>query len=379
MKPSINTHAAVEMDSEYANEAHLALWEGDVLIVAIDRNGVVHDQFPLESDEIVYWYDDKQVETQWLSGDQVAHDLDELLEDLRDSVSESVFVANDAYRRLTSALPIFIEENGYRPSGTLSSTAFQRICHIANCDVLNRYLYIQDVWWMADSLNSTHAIATDALAGYFRELANVECVFDYDGLFEISGVTARPVLKELQGFVLSLYSCLDIVTKLLHAIRNTPTSFSTVPSRIGGNTLFGKKQNNELAASSSEPLFEKHWETTYLGDLRNEILHNRALDASGVVFVYRNNGCVAERFVLLPDASENGVICSWKNRRRFYSHEFKANHVALRLYTQISEWLNQAIRDAVESISSSDAVELSLDDAQDVVERLQDAYSRVVG
>ena len=113
-------------------------------------------------------------------------------------------------------------------------------------------------------------------------------------------------MKELQSFFLAPRSCLDITTKLLHALAKMPDSFGAVPSNIGGKELFRKAQSKRSQTAAEGGLFEKCWETTYLEGLRDEIIHNRALDAAGVVFTLRDNGRVTERFVLLPDADEGG-------------------------------------------------------------------------
>ncbi len=351
------------------------------MIISIDKNGIAREGLIPESEGMVHWYDTEHRVSQWLLGDEVSYEMDALLTDLRYAIERSVFVANDAYSILNPSLPMFVEETGYRPSGKTCSSVFQWVCDRASCETLNRYIYVQDVWWLADSLNASHAIAAEALSGFFRELSRSGLDFERDdcpgdGLFEVSGVGARPTLKELQGFLLSLHSCLDIATKLLYALTYLPCGFDTVPARVGGNALFRKAQGKEAATAREGTIFEKCWETNYLGGLRDEIMHNRALDASGVAFVRRDGGRVIERFVLLPDADEGGTICSWKNRRRFYSLGLRANDLAPNLFGQISRRLLASLKDAMGAISFDNAVELSFEDVRDTVVSLNESYAR---
>ena len=258
----------------------------------------------------------------------------------------------------------------------MSSHAFRWVYDHSSCEALNRYLYVQDVWWLSDSLNAEHAIAAAALAGYFRELSKVECGFDYDGAFESMGGAATPVLKELQSFFLALHSCLDITTKLLHALAKMPDNFDSVPSNIGGKELFRKAQAKRSQTAAEGGLFEKCWETTYLEGLRDEIIHNRALDAAGVVFDLRDNGRVTERFVLLPDADERGMTRGWKNRRRLCSLGLKANELAPHLFKQISERILKGLDAAIRGISCDTALELDVESARSAVEDVTAAYLR---
>lgn len=346
------------------------------MLISIDKKGIARNHPIPESEGMMHWYDDESMVSQWLSGDEAVNKIDERLTTLRYAVEKSVFVTNDVYRAFNACLPMYLEATGYRPSSAVSSVAFQQICDNASCETLNRYLYVQDVWWLADSFNASHAIAAESLAGFWRELSRVDCPFDYDGVFEVMGVDATPALKELQSFVLSLYASLDMATKLIHALRNPPLEFSSVGSHIGGQSLFQTVQGREAASAQDGSLFERCWETAYLGDLRNEIIHNRALDATGVIFVRRSGGRIVERFVLLPDADENGKICSWKNRRRFYSLELKANDLAPHLFIEISERLVKSLDEAIACISFDNAVELTAEEASGLVVRLAEAYAR---
>lgn len=182
------------------------------------------------------------------------------------------------------------------------------------------------------------------------------------------GMAATPVLEELQSFFLAPRFCLDITTKLLHALAKMPDSFGAVPSNIGGKELFLKAQTKRSQTAAEGGLFEKCWETTHLEGLRDEIIHNRALDAAGVVFDLRDNGRVTERFVLLPDADERGMTRGWKNRRRFYSLGLKANELAPHLFKQISERILKSLDTVVQGISYDTVLELDAENARSAVE-----------
>lgn len=61
----------------------------------------------------------------------------------------------------------------------------------------------------------------------------------------------------------------------------------------------------------------------------------------------RARGRVAERFVLLPDADERGRVCSWRNRRRFYSLGLRANVLVPHLFVQVGRRLLRSLEDVL--------------------------------
>ncbi|MEE1158080.1 MAG: hypothetical protein UHS51_01540 [Atopobiaceae bacterium] len=91
----------------------------------IDQRGIGHDGSIPESAGLVHWYDTERSVSRWLIGKEVVYKMDDTLTRLRQSVERSVFVPNDAHWAFCQSLPIFVEETGYRSSGTMGSHAFR--------------------------------------------------------------------------------------------------------------------------------------------------------------------------------------------------------------------------------------------------------------
>lgn len=78
----------------------------------------------------------------------------------------------------------------------------------------------------------------------------------------------------------------------------------------------------------------------------------------------------------MPVADENGKICGWKNRRRFYSLELKANDLAPHLFVEISERLLKSLDEAIGCISYDNVVELTAEEVSDLAAKLDEADVR---
>jgi len=81
--------------------------------------------------------------------------------------------------------------------------------------------------------------------------------------------------------------------------------------------------NGELAFSS--------------GDQTYEIVHNASIDSIPKVYQNIQGKDLIEKFILLPDF-KNGIIKTYKNRRRFFNDDNKLNEV---LPTIIKEFWNR--------------------------------------
>ena len=62
-------------------------------------------------------------------------------------------------------------------------------------------------------------------------------------------------------------------------------------------------------------------------NLRNELVHNATWEMNPEIFRDTVDGVIRERFILMPDFTEEGTLVTFKNRKRFFADEKKVNIV----------------------------------------------------
>jgi len=60
--------------------------------------------------------------------------------------------------------------------------------------------------------------------------------------------------------------------------------------------------------------------------LRNEIVHNASIDSVPKVYQIIKDKKIIEKFILLPDF-DDGIVCTFKNRKRFFNNDTKLNEI----------------------------------------------------
>jgi hypothetical protein len=59
--------------------------------------------------------------------------------------------------------------------------------------------------------------------------------------------------------------------------------------------------------------------------LRNEIVHNASFENIPKVFQQFKDNKMIEKFIFLPDFDEDGIIKTFKSRKRFFGMDIKLN------------------------------------------------------
>lgn len=127
---------------------------------------------------------------------------------------------------------------------------------------------------------------------------------------------------------------LDYTTKLAFEVDHLRDSFETYPKLSSSNIQFSDKSRisiNNMAGT----VFETNKLITEIEVFRNLIIHNGLLDDLPKAYKVVKDGVDIEKFILMPDRSENGHLEKYKNRNLFYSKEDKIN---LRLTGLISDF-----------------------------------------
>ena len=105
------------------------------------------------------------------------------------------------------------------------------------------------------------------------------------------------MMREVESFVIRLYSSLDILSRLLCELQNVPDTFESfrkIPS--DKKALYSTYRRKSLYADDSDLIFCDFSEVAYLEDLRNEIVHNRAFESAAKCYVRLEESVIKERF-----------------------------------------------------------------------------------
>ena len=156
-------------------------------------------------------------------------------------------------------------------------------------------------------------------------------------LFKVSSPKSHSMMREVESFVIRLYSSLDILSHLLFELNRIPDRFESFKKiQSDKSALYSAFRSKGPHSGDEGHICNDFPEVLYLEDIRNEIVHNRAFENSATCYITLENGIVKERFFLLPDSNENGRLPRWNGRCRFYSQENKGTERLSTLYREIS-------------------------------------------
>ena len=118
---------------------------------------------------------------------------------------------------------------------------------------------------------------------------------------------------------------LDFITKIVHEVEQLQTDFNSYPKLKSKDTLLGYSKKTSFQ-DMKNTLFERTENRKIIEYLRNEIVHNASIDSIPKVYQNIQNKQIIEKFILLPDFSD-GIIKTFKNRKRFFDNDTKLNEI----------------------------------------------------
>ena len=190
------------------------------------------------------------------------------------------------------------------------------------------------------------------------------------------------MMREVESFIIRLYSSLDILSRLLFELDRIPDRFESFKKiRSDKSALYSTFRSNGPHSGDEGHICNHFPEALYLEDLRNEIVHNRAFENSATCYISLENGIVKERFFFLPDSDENGRLTRWNGRCRFYSQQNKGTERLSSLYREISIRISNSLDYAIGDLSkeigemraSGELKEMDQDAIEEVIESLHAA------
>lgn len=306
------------------------------------------------------------------SFEYIQEQIESSVNNLRDLVIERLFGTASAYYSIIRFFPIGLIEGGLDPESSFDRDSFNSYISCFSFEEAYRLVYLQDLNYLIDSFVETHERAISSLRTAFFLLADVNPIgCKSSGAYIVSSPDSHGMMREVESFVIRLYSSLDILSRLLCELQNVPDTFESfrkIPS--DKKALYSAYRRKSLYADDRDLIFCDFSEVAYLEDLRNEIVHNRAFESAAKCYVRLEEGVIKERFFLLPDSDISGRVAKWKGRSRFYSQEKKGNRYLPQLYLEISARMVRTLRRAVRDLS--DEIEKRRADG-----RLQEIDSRI--
>lgn len=317
------------------------------------------------------------------SFDSIQGQIHSRLIDLDNLIIERLFGNQSAYYSIICFCPTAISEGGFSPEMTFDRNSFANYVKRFSFEEARRLIYLDDLRYLTESFDETYNQAVSSLRMVFRALGEIEPIGDIsNGLLNVSSPKSHSMMREVESFIIRLYSSLDILSRLLFELDRIPDRFESFKKiQSDKSALYSAFRSKGPHSGDEGHICNKFPEALYLEDLRNEIVHNRAFENSATCYIRLENSIVKERFFFLPDSDENGRLTRWNGRCRFYSQQNKGAERLSSLYREISirisNSLDYAIDDLLKEIgemrASGELKEMDQDAIEEVIESLHAA------
>ena len=317
------------------------------------------------------------------SFDSIQGQIHSRLIDLDNLIIERLFGNQSAYYSILRFCPTAISEGGFSPEMTFDRNSFANYVKRFSFEEARRLIYLDDLRYLTESFGETYNQAVSSLRVVFRALGEIEPIGDIsNGLFNVSSPKSHSMMREVESFIIRLYSSLDILSRLLFELDRIPNRFESLKKIRSDKSALYSTFRSKGPHSGDEGHICNHFpEALYLEDLRNEIVHNRAFENSATCYISLENGIVKERFFFLPDSDENGRLTRWNGRCRFYSQQNIGTERLSSLYREISIRISNSLDYAIDDLSkeigemraSGELKEMDQDAIEEIIESLHAA------
>lgn len=287
------------------------------------------------------------------SFDSIQEQIHSRLIDLDNLIIERLFGNQSTYYSIIHFCPIAISEGGFSPEMTFDRDSFAGYAKRFSFEEARRLIYLDDLRYLTESFGETYDQAVGSLRMAFCALGEIEPIGNIsDGVFKVSSPKSHSMMREVESFIIRLYSSLDILSHLLFELDRIPNRFESFKKiRSDKSALYSKYRSKSPHSGDEGHICNDFPEAVYLEELRNEIVHNRAFENSATCYISLEKGIVKERFFLLPDSNENGRLPRWNGRCRFYSKENKGTERLSSLYREISIRISNSLDYAIDDLS----------------------------
>lgn len=243
---------------------------------------------------------------------------------------------------MTNTIPIFFSGSGISSEVPISKKDLESVLRklmrelrgIPEGNVfIHKYLLLNDIFALTDSLFTRLADVKKMFDDFYVELYRIDMLVEFspysdyeDSVYRQSGASTVRLFSLLENLIIKLSSLLDIITKIFFEYFAEYDDFENYPRMKSTNKQYYNYNEFKHRIDTHNTIFEKNKTLTLLETLRNEIVHNGALDYHNILWVRIEQMQIVEKYILLPDIAD-GKFESFNNRKRFYSQENKLNYI----------------------------------------------------
>lgn len=287
------------------------------------------------------------------SFDSIQEQIHSRLIDLDNLIIERLFGNQSAYYSIIRFCPIAISEGGFSPEIAFDRNSFADYAKRFSFEEARRLIYLDDLRYLTESFGETYDQALGSLRMAFCALGGIEPIGGVsNGLLKVSSPKSHLMMREVESFIIRLYSSLDILSRLLFELDRIPDRFESFKKiRSDKSALYSAFRSKGPHSGNEGHICNDFPEVLYLEDMRNEIVHNRAFENSATCYISLESGIVKERFFFLPDSDENGRLTRWNGRCRFYSQNNRGTERLSSLYREISIRISKSLDYAIGDLS----------------------------
>ena len=263
----------------------------------------------------------------------LTYKIERICIELRNLLAIKIFGSIEEYHKfLASPIYPITSLAGINAEIRISKEQFEKfIKAIDDKTSLNKLLYFSDVENLISTIQNS-VLETKYLVGEFYRTLNKNSFLIKEDLFTVeNGIqySAGSVVTNITSLVnhlfINLYSQLDFVTKIIFEFENIETNFDVYPKLKSKSILFGDSKKTSFN-EKPDTIYKMTDNIRIIMYLRNEIVHNSSIDSIPKVYQNINNKKIIEKFILIPDFRE-GLIQTFKNRKRFFDNNTKLNKI----------------------------------------------------
>lgn len=284
-------------------------------------------------------------------GSEKVYEIENLCFELRNLIAIKIFGSISEYHHILQH-PIYplVAQAGIDAEIRVSKEDFEDFINkYEDKETIYRMLYFFDIDNQIGTLQNCVVETTYAIGEFYKQL-NINSFLINEGVFSVengiqfaSGSIVTNITSLVNRIFICLYSILDFITKIVHEVEQLQSDFNSYPKLKSKDTLLGNSKKTSFHEMKNT-LFERTENRKIIEYLRNEIVHNASIDSIPKVYQNIKNKQIIEKFILLPDFSE-GIIKTFKNRKRFFDNDTKLNEILPDLindyFTRLSFTLQQ--------------------------------------
>lgn len=276
------------------------------------------------------------------NGDNIFYELDSNSVTLYDIFQNILFQDSELYYKELAEMPIWTYYGGHDSDLGIDKFFFEKMIKKQKAEKFYRHIYLADCHAMISALQDRFIFIKGAFIDFYRNLSSIKGrAINGDSVVWISGQNTATLFSNLYNVFITLYSTFDLVTKIAFELENIQNDFSNYPKLASSSVLFGAK-NRINTIDNKDTVFEKCELINIVVNIRNELIHNGSWEMNPKVFMEFKDEKIVNKWILFPD-TDNGNICSFKNRKRFFGKREKINERLPNIVLEILNRMNKTV------------------------------------